>query len=87
MIDGLHGLGHKLLGMGYNTPFMHISMAHTFKSLASAKLTLREMGNTIMDEGLPDCFQPMTFIFTGTGNVSQVSQQDCVYESFIHHVI
>ncbi|KAF0400949.1 alpha-aminoadipic semialdehyde synthase [Gigaspora margarita] len=70
MIDGLHGLGRRLLGLGYNTPFMHIAMSHTYKSLDSAKSAVKDIGVTIADEGLPNDFSPMTFVFTGTGNVS-----------------
>jgi alpha-aminoadipic semialdehyde synthase len=48
-------------------------MSHTYRSLASARLTLQELGNEIINGGLPEFFHPMTFVFTGTGNVSQVS--------------
>ncbi|KAI9592138.1 Saccharopine dehydrogenase-domain-containing protein [Syncephalis fuscata] len=75
MIDGLHGLGLKLLGMGYDSPFMHVGMSHSYRSLASARLTLQELGNEIADGGLPEFFHPMTFVFTGTGNVSQGAQE------------
>ncbi|CAG8561413.1 19364_t:CDS:10 [Gigaspora rosea] len=36
----------------------------------SAKSAVKDIGVTIADEGLPNDFSPMTFVFTGTGNVS-----------------
>ncbi|KAF8982576.1 hypothetical protein BGZ46_001041 [Entomortierella lignicola] len=74
MIDGVHGLGQRLLGLGYSSPFLHVGMAHNYKTLASAKLALQSLGNTIMDEGTPKEFGPMTFTFTGSGNVSKGAQ-------------
>lgn len=47
-------------------------MSHTYRTLASAKLAVQIAGNAIADEGTPKEFGPMTFIFTGSGNVSQV---------------
>ncbi|KAI8048729.1 Saccharopine dehydrogenase-domain-containing protein [Syncephalis plumigaleata] len=85
MIDGLHGLGLKLLGMGYDSPFMHIGMSHTYRSLASARLTLQELGNEIVDGGLPEFFHPMTFVFTGTGNVSQGAQE--IFKQLPHEFV
>ncbi|CAG8520244.1 11028_t:CDS:10 [Dentiscutata heterogama] len=74
MIDGLHGLGRRLLGLGYNTP-----------SLDSAKSTVKDIGATIADEGLPNDFSPMTFVFTGTGNVSNGVQQ--IFKCLPHEYI
>ncbi|KAG0000524.1 hypothetical protein BGZ79_005829, partial [Entomortierella chlamydospora] len=74
IIDGVHGLGQRLLGLGYSSPFLHVGMAHNYKTLVSAKLALQSMGNTIMDEGTPKEFGPMTFTFTGGGNVSKGAQ-------------
>ncbi|KAF9112085.1 hypothetical protein BGX27_004003 [Mortierella sp. AM989] len=74
IIDGVHGLGQRLLGLGYSSPFLHVGMAHNYKTLASAKLALQSLGNTIMDEGTPKEFGPMTFTFTGGGNVSKGAQ-------------
>ncbi|CAG8617787.1 10026_t:CDS:2, partial [Scutellospora calospora] len=75
MIDGLHGLGRRLLGLGYNTPFVHAAMSHTYKSLELAKSAVNNIGAAIVDEGLPKDFSPMTFVFTGTGNVSNGVQE------------
>ncbi|KAF9369461.1 hypothetical protein CPC16_004497, partial [Podila verticillata] len=85
MIDGVHGLGQRLLGLGYSSPFLHVGMAHNYKSLASAKLALQSLGNTISDEGTPKEFGPMTFTFTGSGNVSQGAQS--VFKSLPHEFV
>ncbi|KAF9293993.1 hypothetical protein BGZ74_011470 [Mortierella antarctica] len=85
MIDGVHGLGQRLLGLGYSSPFLHVGMAHNYKSLASAKLALQTLGNTIADEGTPKEFGPMTFTFTGSGNVSQGAQS--VFKSLPHEFV
>ncbi|CAG8590108.1 19829_t:CDS:10 [Cetraspora pellucida] len=85
MIDGLHGLGRRLLGLGYNTPFMHIAMSHTYKSLELAKSAVKDIGDVISDEGLPNDFNPMTFVFTGTGNVSNGVQE--IFKCLPHEYI
>ncbi|KAF9971118.1 hypothetical protein BGZ73_005985 [Actinomortierella ambigua] len=85
MIDGVHGLGQRLLGLGYSSPFLHLGMAHNYKTLASAKLALQALGNTIMDEGTPREFGPMTFVFTGNGNVSKGAQS--VFQSLPHEYV
>ncbi|KAF9933130.1 hypothetical protein FBU30_006454 [Linnemannia zychae] len=85
MIDGVHGLGQRLLGLGFSSPFLHMGMAHTYKSLASAKIALQSLGNTISDEGTPKEFGPMTFTFTGSGNVSKGAQS--VFKSLPHEFV
>lgn len=71
MIDTLHGMGHRFLGMGYSTPLMYMSMAHTYPTLAQAKLALHGVGNMIMQNGTPKDFGPLIYAFTGYGNVAQ----------------
>ncbi|CAI2161774.1 19390_t:CDS:10 [Funneliformis geosporum] len=85
MIDGLHGLGLRLLGLGYNTPFMHVSMSHSYKSLDDAKLSIKNISESIVDEGLPKGFGPMTFVFTGTGNVSNGAQ--VIFKNLPHEYV
>jgi alpha-aminoadipic semialdehyde synthase len=60
-------------------------MSHNYKSLASAKLALQALGNSISDEGTPKEFGPMTFVFTGSGNVSQGAQH--VFKSLPHEYV
>ncbi|KAF7721008.1 hypothetical protein EC973_005558 [Apophysomyces ossiformis] len=70
MVDALHGMGQRFLGLGYSTPFMYMSMAHAYRSVASAKLAVRSVGNNIEDEGTPKDFGPLVYAFTGDGNVA-----------------
>ncbi|KAI7832971.1 mitochondrial alpha-aminoadipic semialdehyde synthase [Kickxella alabastrina] len=71
MIDGLHGLGQRLLALGYNSPFIHMGQAHVYPNLECVNTKLRHVGNIIADQGLPEAFAPMIFTFTGSGNVAQ----------------
>ncbi|KAJ2773295.1 hypothetical protein IWQ57_001365 [Coemansia nantahalensis] len=70
MIDGLHGLGQRLLALGYNSPLIHMSQAHVYPNLDCVNTKLRHVGDIIADQGLPDAFAPMLFTFTGAGNVT-----------------
>ncbi|KAG2207514.1 hypothetical protein INT47_004264, partial [Mucor saturninus] len=71
MIDSLHGMGHRFLGLGYSTPFMYISKAHAYPTIAEAKLALNRMGEEIVKNGTPKDFGPLVYGFTGSGNVTQ----------------
>ncbi|KAG1500868.1 hypothetical protein G6F46_003999 [Rhizopus delemar] len=70
MIDILHGMGHRFLGLGYSTPFMYMSMAHAYPTLAQAKLALHRVGDMITQDGTPKDFGPLVYAFTGNGNVA-----------------
>lgn len=48
-------------------------MAHSYPSVSAAKLAIEAVGNVILDEGIPERFAPMVFVFNGAGNVSQVA--------------
>eukprot|EP01101_Sappina_pedata_P003285 TRINITY_DN1351_c0_g2_i1.p1 TRINITY_DN1351_c0_g2~~TRINITY_DN1351_c0_g2_i1.p1 ORF type:complete len:927 (-),score=420.65 TRINITY_DN1351_c0_g2_i1:79-2859(-) len=71
MIDFLHGLGNRLLALGYSTPFLNVGYMHMYSSLDNAKAAIVEMGKFISQQGLPKVFCPLSFVFTGTGAVSQ----------------
>ncbi|KAL1918036.1 uncharacterized protein VTP21DRAFT_3302 [Calcarisporiella thermophila] len=75
MLDGLHGLGQRMLGLGHGSPFLHVGMAHTYPSLDAAKSAVKDIGGMIQRDGLSTEFSPMTFSFTGTGNVSKGAQE------------
>jgi hypothetical protein len=47
-------------------------MSYTYNSLDSARSAIRVVGDTIAKDGLPSEIGPMTFTFTGSGNVSKV---------------
>ncbi|KAJ2436212.1 hypothetical protein IWW41_000379 [Coemansia sp. RSA 2522] len=71
MIDGLHGLGQRLLALGYNSPLIHMGQAHVYPNLECVATKLRHVADIISDQGLPDAFAPMVFTFTGAGNVTK----------------
>ncbi|KAJ3128077.1 hypothetical protein HK100_009383, partial [Physocladia obscura] len=70
-LDGLNGLGHKLLALGYGSPFLACGLSYMYRCLADARLDLVRTGQAIMDDGLPREFGPMVFVFTGSGNVTK----------------
>ncbi|PIA15929.1 hypothetical protein COEREDRAFT_81639 [Coemansia reversa NRRL 1564] len=71
MIDGLHGLGQRLLALGYNSPLIHMGQAHVYPNLECVNTKLCHVADIISDQGLPDAFTPMLFTFTGAGNVTR----------------
>ncbi|KAL7752187.1 hypothetical protein RI367_002232 [Sorochytrium milnesiophthora] len=85
MIDGLHCLGHRMLALGYGSPFLNVGMAHTYPTLEHAKSTLRDLGSIIEADGTPADFGPLTVVFTGSGNVSQGAQEvfKCLPHEFV----
>ncbi|XP_040063451.2 alpha-aminoadipic semialdehyde synthase, mitochondrial isoform X2 [Ixodes scapularis] len=74
MINILHGLGLRLLALGHHTPFMHIGPAHNYRNSGMAKQAVRDAGYEIALGMMPRSIGPLTFVFTGTGNVSQGAQ-------------
>uniref|UniRef100_A0A915IGW7 Saccharopine dehydrogenase (NAD(+), L-glutamate-forming) n=1 Tax=Romanomermis culicivorax TaxID=13658 RepID=A0A915IGW7_ROMCU len=75
MIDILHGLGLRLLALGHNTPFLHIGLAHSYRDSHMAHNAVRDVGYEIALGCMPKSLGPLTFVFTGTGNVSQGAQE------------
>jgi len=75
MINILHGLGLRFLALGHHTPFMYIGATHNYKNSRQAKLAIYELGEDIKAGKLPAHFGPLTFVFTGSGNVSQGAQE------------
>ncbi|KAJ1968519.1 hypothetical protein H4R35_006405 [Dimargaris xerosporica] len=74
-IDGLHGLGQRLLAMGYHTPFLFVSMAHTYPDFDHARRAVETVGHLIRQHGLPRELGPLTFAIAGTGSVSGGAQE------------
>jgi len=74
MINSLWSLGERLKIQGIETPFLKIKQSHTYNSLAEAEAAVREAGETIRTQGLPESVAPLTIGFTGYGNVSQGAQ-------------
>lgn len=77
MVDGLHSMSRRLLALGYGSPFLAIGMSYMYRCLADARLDVIRSGLVIQDDGLPKELGPMTFVFTGDGNVTQVRVIPC----------
>lgn len=75
MINILHGIGLRLLSLGHHTPFMYVGSTHNYKNCRQARLSIYELGEDIRAGKLPAHFGPLTFVFTGSGNVSQGAQE------------
>lgn len=85
MINILHGLGLRLLSLGYHTPFMHLGCAHNYPTVSAAKAAITSLGREIQYGLLPDNIGPMIFTFTGAGNVSQGAQE--VFQELPHEFV
>lgn len=75
MINTLRGVGEKLLAHGCSTPFLNVGSAYMYPSLENAKEAVHRLGKQITINGLPEQYAPMTFVFTGNGNVSKGAQE------------
>lgn len=85
MINILHGLGLRFLALGQHTPFMHIGMAHNYRNVSQAIQAVRDCGYEISMGLMPKSIGPVTFCFTGTGNVSK-GAQDILNELPVEYV-
>ncbi|XP_070686971.1 alpha-aminoadipic semialdehyde synthase, mitochondrial [Pempheris klunzingeri] len=85
MINILHGLGLRFLALGHHTPFMHIGMAHNYRNVSQAIQAVRDCGYEISMGLMPKSIGPVTFCFTGTGNVSK-GAQDILNELPVEYV-
>ncbi|OMH85312.1 Alpha-aminoadipic semialdehyde synthase, mitochondrial [Zancudomyces culisetae] len=84
-IDGIHGLGQRMLAMGYNSPLINIGMSHIYPSLGAVKSHFQEVGDLIKQYGVPKDFGPMVFTITGRGNVGQGAKE--IFECFPHEYV
>ena len=50
----------------------HIGPAHNYRNSSMAQQAIRDAGYEITLGHMPKSIGPLTFVFTGTGNVSQV---------------
>jgi len=75
MINIMHGLGLRLLALGHHTPFMHIGPAHNYRNSYVAQAAIRDAGYEIALGTMPKSLGPLTFVFTGSGNVSLGAQE------------
>ena len=85
MINILHGIGLRLLALGHHTPFMHIGAPHNYRSSEMAKQAIRDAGYEIARGRMPASLGPLTFVFTGAGNVSRGAQD--VFQELPHEYV
>ncbi|CAH1390157.1 unnamed protein product [Nezara viridula] len=85
MLNIFHGLGLRLLALGHHTPFMHIGPAHNYRNSSMANQSVRDIGYEIALGMLPKSIGPLTFVFTGSGNVSQGAQE--VFQELPHEYV
>ncbi|XP_023313473.1 alpha-aminoadipic semialdehyde synthase, mitochondrial, partial [Trichogramma pretiosum] len=85
MVNILHGLGLRLLALGHHTPFMHIGPAHNYRDSGTARQAIRDAGYEIALGAMPKSIGPLTFVFTGSGNVSQGGQE--VFQELPHEYV
>mmetsp|Transcript_20531 Transcript_20531/g.17926 ORF Transcript_20531/g.17926 Transcript_20531/m.17926 type:complete len:553 (+) Transcript_20531:78-1736(+) len=69
-IDFLHGLGKYFINLGYSTPFLNISFAYTYPCLEKVKIALKDIGEQISNQGIPEDFAPLVFGITSKGRCS-----------------
>ena len=82
MIDSLRGLGERLLQRGCASPFLQIGSSYMYESLADAETAITRVGREI-DKGVLS--EPLTFVFTGRGNVSTGAQS--VFNLLPHEMV
>lgn len=75
MIDALWVFGQKMKSKGTNSPFAEVKQTVHYKDLNDAKFHLKEIGEKIKEEGLPDSLVPFVVGFAGYGNVSKGAQE------------
>ncbi|XP_034232619.1 alpha-aminoadipic semialdehyde synthase, mitochondrial isoform X2 [Thrips palmi] len=85
MVNILHGLGLRLLALGHHTPFMHIGPAHNYRNSSMARQAIRDAGYEISLGMMPKSVGPLTFVFTGSGNVSSGAQE--VFQEMPHEFV
>ncbi len=85
IINSLWLLGRRFKSEGIENPFSKIKQAMEYDSLASAKDVIKQVGEDIAKNGLPDEITPVITGFSGYGNVSKGAQS--LYDYLPHKVI
>ncbi|TYZ69117.1 hypothetical protein PybrP1_008867 [[Pythium] brassicae (nom. inval.)] len=85
MLAGFRGLGERLINLGYSTPFVNVGSAYMYADLERAKEAVAHAGRKIQADGLPADLAPMTFVFTGNGNVSKGAQE--IFQLMPHQMV
>jgi len=84
MINALRGLGERLLGQGFSTPFLNIGSSYMYGSFEDARRAVLQLGDAIRSRGLPEELAPFVFVFTSNGKASRGAQE--VFELLPHQV-
>ena len=66
-------LSESLYYYGPFTFFQHIGPSHNYRNSEAARQAVRDAGYEIALGRMPKSIGPLTFVFTGSGNVSKVS--------------
>lgn len=74
MIDTLRALGQRLAWQGIANPFTAIRPAYEYADLPAAQNHLRQIGQRLVEEGLPAELTPLVIGVAGYGNVSRGAQ-------------
>uniref|UniRef100_A0A6Q2WXK5 Aminoadipate-semialdehyde synthase n=1 Tax=Esox lucius TaxID=8010 RepID=A0A6Q2WXK5_ESOLU len=76
--------GCTCLYLSHGCP-LHIGMAHNYRNVSQAVQAVRDCGYEISMGLMPKSIGPVTFVFTGTGNVSK-GAQDIINELPVEYV-
>jgi saccharopine dehydrogenase (NAD+, L-lysine-forming) len=71
MVNTLHGLGRRLEYEGIATPLSQIRQAREYAQVNVAKSAMRQAGERVAAEGLPESLVPLVIGVTGYGHVAQ----------------
>lgn len=85
MLAGFRGLGERLINLGISSPFVNVASAYMYADLACAKDAVEAAGRRIQADGFPKSLAPMTFVFTGNGNVSKGAQE--IFQLMPHEMV
>lgn len=75
MTDSLWMLGRRLEVLGHATPFLRLSPSHAYADLSALKQAVKEVGEEIAAQGLPQEVCPLTVGILGYGRVSSGAQE------------
>lgn len=86
MLAGMRGLGERLLNLGISTPFVNIASAYMYSDLDHARDAVERAGKRLKGAGgIPKDLAPLTFVFTGNGNVSKGAQE--IFQLLPHRMV
>ena len=80
---------HNSIIEQYNVFFssQHIGPAHNYRNSEMARQAVRDAGYEIALGMMPKSIGPLTFVFTGAGNVSQVRFTLLMVECLEHYIL